>query len=287
MHRGTGSTAPREPAPAYPARVPMSNRLIEAHFRRELARLGYGGTDPQWRLSYCQGDGMAYYGKVHGDDLATLARRHLSGTDLAAFTRAQRKDPDSLAIRIRDRNGRYHHYASMAVEWDEYSDVENEALYTAIERAALQRLFSWVVSEVPTISARLEKEGYAIHEAGSPFWILGDRDVEVSRWGRERGVLRRYRVGRFEVTVALLDDPELDPEVLLDGWLEDFAAGRRVFVSVQVFVSDVVGCGTWGRALERGIVDTPDLGRVRRVARELYRRAKSQARTRLRRLAAA
>ena len=263
----------------------MSNRLIRAHFARELATLGYGAAEPQWALSYCQGDGMAFYGRIQGDDLATLARRLLRGQDLAAFTRAHRKDGELISLDIRDRGGRNHHYASMAVDWSEYFDTDDER-FTAPERAALQRLHSAVIADVAAVSVRLEKEGYAIHEAGSPVWILGHRRVDISRSGRERGILRRYRHGRFEVAISLLDDPDLDPEVLMDGCLGDFVAGRRIYAAVQVFITDTVARGTWGRAIERGVVDTRDLAEVRRIAKRLFRRAKQAARLRLQRVAA-
>ena len=114
----------------------MSNRLIRAHFARELATLGYGAAEPQWALSYCQGDGMAFYGRIQGDDLATLARRLLRGQDLAAFTRAHRKDGELISLDIRDRGGRNHHYASMAVDWSEYFDTDDER-FTAPEAARI------------------------------------------------------------------------------------------------------------------------------------------------------
>ena len=59
-----------------------------------------------------------------------------------------------------------------------------------------------------------------------------------------------------------------------------------IYAAVQVFFSDTVARGTWGRAIERGVVDTRDLAEVRRIAKRLFRRAKQAARLRLQRVAA-
>lgn len=50
--------------------------LLTAYFKRQLVSAGFPeGLSVEWSLSYCQGDGMAFYGYLTFDDLITLSQK--------------------------------------------------------------------------------------------------------------------------------------------------------------------------------------------------------------------
>jgi len=43
--------------------------FLTEDFKTQLAERGFEETDVYWSLGYCQGDGVAFYGRVHGESL--------------------------------------------------------------------------------------------------------------------------------------------------------------------------------------------------------------------------
>lgn len=68
-----------------------------------------------WSLSYCQGDGVAFYGRL---DLAVLAAKNAEVRSIVA--RAADIDT-TLSVTVRGRNSFYHHWNSMSVEVEDDS----------------------------------------------------------------------------------------------------------------------------------------------------------------------
>src|SRR5699024_8727851 len=52
------------------------SEYITANFQYELNNLGYPTDDIVWSLSYCQGDGVAFYGHINKDDLYKIVERN-------------------------------------------------------------------------------------------------------------------------------------------------------------------------------------------------------------------
>ena len=43
--------------------------FLTEDFKSQLAEFGFEETEVYWSLGYCQGDGVAFYGRVHAENL--------------------------------------------------------------------------------------------------------------------------------------------------------------------------------------------------------------------------
>ena len=87
--------------------------LSEEMKENSMAEAGIVGPIPYWRLSYSQGDGVAFYGKL---DINVLMEKHpLIKTKVEALNKL---GVEYIDIKIVDVNHHYHHYNSMDVDVD-------------------------------------------------------------------------------------------------------------------------------------------------------------------------
>lgn len=127
-------------------------------FQTQLAEQGFEETKVYWSLGNCQGDGVAFYGRVYAESLKEKDCR--AKRLIAALERAG----DALYIEITGERGYYYHSNSMTVEIEFESETDDEDLPARLKiaRPALRENFEEYLSEqVKEISRELEKSGYA------------------------------------------------------------------------------------------------------------------------------
>ena len=142
-----------------PQRFDWDNaEFLTEDFKTQLAESGFEETEVYWSLGYCQGDGVAFYGRVLKESLKEedrTAKRLINTLESAG---------DELHIEITGRNNRYHHWNSMTVEIEFESESEDEDLPARLKivRPALrENLEEYLAERVKEISRELEKSGYA------------------------------------------------------------------------------------------------------------------------------
>ncbi|MDU4190132.1 MULTISPECIES: NgrC [Aeromonas] len=172
--------------------------MIKQHFQNELVKHGYP-TDLtiEYSLGYCQGDGMACYGRLGVDDVQALIKR-LFGTEQGSTDAVRRvknlmaqMDIDHMINVLRDygncdlsitRNSHGHHYSHWnCMNIDDNVDFtgvfpdEETMLGTGIKGVNPEMLERWqgiwdrfidaLQDDVKSLSKRLEADGYKLIEA--------------------------------------------------------------------------------------------------------------------------
>lgn len=132
--------------------------FLTEDFQYQLAEKGFESVTVYWSLGYCQGDGVAFYGRVFTDGL--------KAKDINARKLIERleKAGDEISFEIDGTNNRYHHRHSMTVEVDFENETDEEDLPARLKIAlpVWRAEFECYLSEkVKEISDELEKSGYA------------------------------------------------------------------------------------------------------------------------------
>ncbi|MEJ7860466.1 MAG: hypothetical protein WKF90_02400 [Pyrinomonadaceae bacterium] len=132
--------------------------FLTEDYKTQLAEYGFEETEVYWSLGYCQGDGVAFYGRVHPESLKEKdrsAKRLIGALDAAG---------DEFYIEITGRNSHYHHWNSMTIEIEFENETGDEDLPARLKiaRPALrENLEKYLAERVKEISRELEKSGYA------------------------------------------------------------------------------------------------------------------------------
>ncbi len=132
--------------------------FLTEDFKTQLAEYGFEEAEVYWSLGYCQGDGVAFYGRVYPESLKekdSKAKRLIAALEAAG---------DDLYIDITGANGHYHHWNSMTIEIDFENESDDEDLPARLKiaRPALrENLEEYLNERVKQISRELEKSGYA------------------------------------------------------------------------------------------------------------------------------
>jgi len=119
----------------------------------KLEELGLPTEDVQWRLSCCQGDGVAFYGSLDVEEY--LVKNKIK----SKFRKLFDADKDLLIdnVEIYSNNSHYNHYNTMTVSY-------NEALYNGYENSsreqALEDFTDHLQEHIKDLSRDFEKEGY-------------------------------------------------------------------------------------------------------------------------------
>lgn len=281
------------------------SELLSKHFATELAALGYPTEDVRYSLGYCQGDGVAFYGRVSGEGLDRLIARLMPPPLLQASTGAslsarligayrerlmQQEHTERTAV-LRNsvsltlsKNRSLHlfdHYntidVEIAVDVPEGTDEEAERRLHALA-GELHRL---VEEDVRAAARRLANEGYALIEA-TPHEPLELRCFETEQL--------RVRV------VALKDEcfgaPDSGDPAADRAELRDLIEGRACYCAIQVEVIDKVEGRQvdvdtlWAVSLEGREPAWTTRG-VRAIARDVLAELRGRMSRRLKRLACA
>ena len=132
--------------------------FLTEDFKTQLAEQGFEETEVYWSLGYCQGDGVAFYGRVYPESLKEKdcqAKRLIDALEAAG---------DTVYIEITGAGSHYHHWNSMTVEIEFENESEDEDLPARLKiaRSALrENLEDYLDERVKEISRELEKSGYA------------------------------------------------------------------------------------------------------------------------------
>lgn len=132
--------------------------FLTGDFKTQLAEYGFSELEVYWSLGYCQGDGVAFYGRVCSESLKEkdqTAKRLIDALEAAG---------DVLYIEITGEGGHYHHWNSMTVEIEFESETEDEDLPARLKIARpvlREELEEYLGERVKEISRELEKSGYA------------------------------------------------------------------------------------------------------------------------------
>lgn len=132
--------------------------FLTEDFKTQLTEYGFEETEVYWSLSYCQGDGVAFYGRVHPESLKEkdrTAKRLIAALEAAG---------DGFYIESTGRNSHYHHWNSMTIEIEFENELDDEDLPARLKiaRPALrENLEEYLAEKVKEISRELEKSGYA------------------------------------------------------------------------------------------------------------------------------
>ena len=127
-------------------------------FKTQLAEYGFEDAEVYWSLGYCQGDGVAFYGRVYPESLKERdrqAKRLIAALEAAG---------DKLYIEITGAKGHYHHSNSMTIEIEFENELDDEDLPARLKiaRPAMrENLEEYLNERVKEISRELEKSGYA------------------------------------------------------------------------------------------------------------------------------
>lgn len=132
--------------------------FLTEDFKTQLAEFGFEETEVYWSLGYCQGDGVAFYGRVYSESLKEKDRK--AKRLIAALEAAG----GALYIEITGANNHYHHPNSMTVEIEFENETDDEDLPARLKIARpilRENLEEHLNERVKEISRELEKSGYA------------------------------------------------------------------------------------------------------------------------------
>lgn len=131
------------------------NEDLTEYFNYLLGEHGLSGLDVRWSLNYCQGDGVAFYGKVDLDEFFSknpeLAEEHKVAITLADGAYAV----DGL--KITKDNPHYDHYNSMGLEYDILAADRDGVPYDATPVEGFLDEFRGFIKD---LSRELEIKGY-------------------------------------------------------------------------------------------------------------------------------
>ncbi|MGV4321276.1 hypothetical protein [Bacillus mojavensis] len=167
--------------------------LLKEQFVNRLKELNYPTDDIAFRLSYSQGDGVAFYGYMDNDDIKNILNR-LDLTEKENNLYALIQDNDFQICGTISRNSfghRYSHENTMDFEVTPYSDnidtiieevfslhieddeEEYNKKFNEIEKL-YNKITSLILDDIQKISRELEKEGYQIIEDQESFDQVAD-----------------------------------------------------------------------------------------------------------------
>ncbi|EOY7321033.1 NgrC [Vibrio parahaemolyticus] len=238
--------------------------MIKTHFNNQLKKLGYPeGLTIEYSLSYCQGDGMSFYGNLDEDDLEKLMLRiydpNTAGENavLRVKNLLVRKEALSMLEILREadigccrmsieRNShghRYSHYNCMdlchEVDFESFSEEHFEAIRAAglvTGEVTDEHITRWqsiwndfvsrLEHDIKSTSQQLEAEGYALVE-GTPY-------EEVVSW----------EFNTADYTVQLKEHPEHDfdigcwDEELALQTIQDIVDGKQRYLRLEAKILD-------------------------------------------------
>lgn len=137
--------------------------ILTDKFREELKSYGFDDdVRVEWSLSYCQGDGVAFYGSI---DLEKVLPNHVDDFTKDELRRLYWLNKE-FGVRIETvRNSygyRYSHANTMDI--DLYCDYRTDYRQTEQYDEVLQKLEEVVLNDIHSLSHMLEGVGYAFIE---------------------------------------------------------------------------------------------------------------------------
>lgn len=132
------------------------NGGLSVEMSYKLAEYGYEGynkddLDICYSLGYCQGDGMAFYGKIDFEKWYKLHKKHFTPYE----NKRIKNEELYIGIEIAKINHLYDHAHSMGVD----VTIENYENNEVLERIR-EKIYNIVDNEISDISGELEDYGY-------------------------------------------------------------------------------------------------------------------------------
>lgn len=236
--------------------------VVTEYFNRELQALGYEPNERQgsagptvwWSLSYSQGDGMAWDGRLDTDK---LVERLTKGVQKRLVKKALEKG--SIYCAKVSHSGSYYHWNSMTVELD----LADDSGLTDKERQAFDAFVKDIDEDVKETSRRLEKEGYKLLEGINPAWWCKKKGAEGVFAEESYFPWRTITIGRFRTEIKLVEDRYFNPYRFGDAdphnICKQIVAGELVScgIIVEIYVADddveIGSDSLWG------VMDKPDM----------------------------
>lgn len=157
--------------------------LLEEQFKEQVGEAGYPTNDIRYRLSYSQGDGVAFY----SDDTFNCAPilEHRLGVDLAAclgdnLSMIMVGKVAWISAKIHGKCSHYHHHNSMRVEI-----VEDEETIPSSE--LLETWTELLQADVADLSKELEAAGYKLIEAMEDEAFIAEDIERQDKWYLSNG----------------------------------------------------------------------------------------------------
>lgn len=155
------------------------SQSISEDFKYDLGELNYPTEDLEWSLSHCQGDGVAFYGKIGFEDMNAIVNR-LEGEegcdiDIELYNDLSINDFLIYGKIYRNSYGyHYSHYNTMIFELEhddidtiveklfalEYGQKGFDEKYQLIEKL-FENIEQSVQDDIKNVSKKLEKQGYS------------------------------------------------------------------------------------------------------------------------------
>ena len=129
--------------------------LLTEYFRTLLDDSGLSNLNCYWSLSYCQGDGVAFYGRLDIDALLACEACKAIWPELKYL-----QEVNEPYIKIERSNHRYNHWNTMYIDInvEDYYD-DNPKVNTLVEER-IETVKIFLTSYIRKISKELEKVGY-------------------------------------------------------------------------------------------------------------------------------
>jgi hypothetical protein len=126
--------------------------MITEMFQTRLNDAGLSQLESRWSLSYCQGDGVAFYGDV---DLKELAEKDSTVKEI--MSQWKESEDAEIQVTVEGKHSSYHHWNSMRVnaEVNTYGSID-DAPYQAVG----DKLRTYLTEMLKQLSRQCEKDGY-------------------------------------------------------------------------------------------------------------------------------
>lgn len=150
---------------------PMACEIVNEDFEQMVGDKGYPTKDIRWSLGYCQGDGMAFYGREDVD--SKMLERLIAegwaapqGIDTAKVQRLVEIEAFSLVVDITPNSfgSHYAHYNTMDVELDVCDHYVEDAISNDKLEEIRKSLEKFIEEDVQALSQKLADHGYSIFD---------------------------------------------------------------------------------------------------------------------------
>ncbi|EOW6411126.1 MULTISPECIES: hypothetical protein [Cronobacter] len=165
--------------------------LIRRHCHNQLVERGWpDDLDIETNLSYCQGDGVAFYGRIHTYCIIQLlpglaGRGYLSEQDWQEMDDCIGESNLNIVLSRNSLANNYAHAGTITLEYEDWPETMSEPL--------MRRLLAALRREINDLCGRVAADGYRLLEAVNPSYC--------------NAIVRQHRTANFSITVS-----EIEPE---------------------------------------------------------------------------
>ena len=137
------------------------SEIVTDHFKEELKALFLPYDDVKWRLSCCQGDGVAFYGML---DLEGYLRKHrMFRKYRSLFCRMTQNGSDIMCPKWDfeiSKNQNFYQYDHQNTMWIDYYDCDLDGNHIRLCENTRICFMKHLTNHIKSVSRELEKKGY-------------------------------------------------------------------------------------------------------------------------------